>query len=171
MRYDRRTLVAGGVAFLLLGAVLGSAAHNSARAAGPTSTPTPTATSSAATAAPVAISAVSNDQSGPNDNVQSGGPSGAQVEDASGNQGADTSQFATPPPVSPDAAATEARKAVPNANPTPVSVQLDDENGQPVYQVVLATANGQRVVRVNGRTGTATVAPPSGPEATGGDGE
>lgn len=196
MKLGKLVLASGGAGLLISGAILGSAILGSALAAGPTTGPTTTISTTIGTTAGRAASATQGSDTAvtargaDTDNVQSGAQSGAQVEDKTpdvvgateatdtgetagheADAGSDQSQPATPPTVTQSAAIKDALAAVPGANSTPVTVRLDDENGQPVYDILLAIPTGHQMVKVNGLTGAVTLSHDSGvdrPERDGG---
>ena len=185
-----KPLIAGGASGLLVaGAILGNVLLGSVAAAGLTPGPSspPTVTRSATTVAGTSSvtktspDAATKATAADTDNVKSGAQSGAQVEDTTpdvagaagaketpeaAGQEADLSTPATPPTVTQAAASKAALAAVPGANSTPVKVKLDDENGQPVYHVLLVTATGQQMVKVNGLTGAVTLSHDTGTDAS-----
>lgn len=183
-----KPVIAGSASGLLLaGAILGNVLLGSVAAAGPAPGPTPSPTATRSTTIVASKPAVT---SGPGSainptatdttNVQSGAQSGAQVEDntpdtagAAGaketpeaaGQEADLSTPSTPPTVTQAAAIKAALAAVPGAQSTPAKVKLDDENGQPVYHILLTTSTGPQMVKVNGLTGVARVSHDTGADA------
>lgn len=175
MRLAKLLIVAGAVWLIVAGALfenglLGSfLTTRSLPGRSPLTAPS-APTGVAATVHPGTTTVGTGSPNGAVANVQSGAQSGGQDEEqtsdttsisdaAAGSENAgndaDSPELTTPPVVTSEAAIKAALARVPGADPSTARVALEDENGQPVYQILFVTSTGHRVVKVNGLTGAA----------------